>query len=83
MTTRIRYAVQYPAREGSGKEPLYLTVYLGRAMLESESVAIMGETRVVETLCASWHICEAPDSDHLPARVVRVRETVTREIITE
>ena len=26
-TTRIRFAVQYPPREGSGKDPLYLTAW--------------------------------------------------------
>lgn len=79
MTTRIRFAVQYPAKPGSGKLDLYLGFH--DKTIHLADLARFHDEDFARQMVTVELIREPPDADHLPARVVRVRETITREIV--
>lgn len=80
MTERTYYAIVYKAKEGSGKEDLWLSA--------NGAYAASPDINNAKIYDSAWtarqgNFCDYFDSDHHPARVVKIRETVTREVIEE
>ena len=85
MTTRIRYAVQYPAKEGSGLPCLYKNAAGQGVLWVVEALLLDRPLYAMQFagLLADPPRNDPPDADHLPARVVEVRETITRELVED